>query len=83
MLHRYWLRFARSDTPSVLSMGCGITAYDEEDAKRLFEREVVPIFGRGEIVEIIQDIDVRTLDEGHVRPNMGAPSNRGVWFPRL
>ena len=83
MLHRYWFIFAPSTEPSILNLGCGITAYDKEDAKRIFENEVVPVFGTREIREITEDIDVSTLDDGHVRPNMGPPSNRGVWFPRL
>lgn len=83
MLHRYWLKFTPSTSPSVLNLGCGITAYDKEDAMRIFKAEVVPIFGSREISEITEDIDVSTLDHGHVRPNMGTPSNRGVWFPLL
>ena len=83
MLHRYWLKFVRSDKPSVLNVGCGITAYDIDDAKRIFENDVVPIYGDREIYEIVEDIDVSALDETHVRPNMGATSNRGVWFPLL
>lgn len=83
MLHRYWLKFARSSKPSILNIGCGITAHDLEDAKHIFESDVVPVYGIREIHEIVEDIDVSTLDEAHVRPNMGIPSNRGVWFPLL
>jgi hypothetical protein len=31
---------------------------------------------------VIEDVDVSTLDAGHVRPNMGVPVWRGVWWPR-
>lgn len=83
MLHRYWLKLARSDAPTILNIGCGITAHDIEDAKQIFESEIVPIYGAKQICQIIEDVDVSTLDEAHVKPNMGVPSNRGVWFPLL
>jgi hypothetical protein len=31
---------------------------------------------------VIEDVDVRELDQGHVVPNMGDPTVRGVWYPR-
>lgn len=34
------------------------------------------------IREVIEDIDVRDLDQSHVVPHMDDPSIRGVWFPR-
>lgn len=83
MLHRYWLTFIPSSKPSILNIGCGITAYNIEDAKHIFRCDVVPVYGAREIRDIIQDIDVSTLDENHVKPNMAAPTKRGVWFPLL
>jgi hypothetical protein len=83
MLRRYWLKFAPVARPSVLNLGCGITAYDGDDARHIFESEVAPRFGNREICEIIEEIDVASLDEAHVRPNMGVVSTRGVWFPLL
>lgn len=35
-----------------------------------------------EIKEIVPDVDIRTLDQRHVIPNMEVPVVRGVWFPR-
>ncbi len=33
---------------------------------------------------VVEDVDVTTLDAGHVRPNpMHPPSERGVWFPKF
>jgi hypothetical protein len=28
-----------------------------------------------------ENLDIRTLDQGHVIPNMKDPTLRGVWFP--
>jgi len=83
MLHRYWLTLAPIAHPGIRVAGCGITAYDEADARRLFETTAVPYLGPREIIEIIKDIDITTLDQGHVIPNMGLCSNRGVWYPNL
>jgi hypothetical protein len=35
-----------------------------------------------EVLEVVTDVDVQTLDEGHVIPTMDLPNVRGVWFPR-
>jgi hypothetical protein len=83
MLRRFWLKLKVSSKPTILNLGCGITAYDQEDALKIFREMVVPIYGDREVVEIIENIDVSTLDETVIRPNMGIPSNRGVWFPLL
>ena len=31
--------------------------------------------------QIVANVDVRSLDQGHVIPNMGPCSNRGIWYP--
>jgi len=33
-------------------------------------------------VGIVPDVDIRTLDQNHVVPNMGVVTSRGVWYPR-
>lgn len=84
-LHRYWFRFLTEDPglPPSARLGYGVTAVDPGDAEELL-REVI---FRGEPLpthaEVTEDIDVRDLDAGHVLPNMGDPSVRGVWFPRI
>jgi hypothetical protein len=64
-------------------MGCGITAYDAADAYTFLREQVFPTYGEEPVDEIVENVDVSTLDEGHVRPNMGNPVVRGVWFPLL
>jgi hypothetical protein len=84
-LRRFWFRID-GDTPSLpagAALGCGVTAIDRADAEQLVRSAV---FGGGSLpsfVEVVEDVDVHELDEGHVVPNMGDPSLRGVWFPRL
>ena len=43
----------------------------------MFGDAAVPVPSR-----VIDDVDVRDLDQRHVVPNMGDPAVRGVWFPR-
>jgi hypothetical protein len=76
MLTRY---FFKTDQ----GLGFGVTAYSIADAEYLLESAH---FVRGrdfEVAEIIENVDVRTLDQNHVTPNMAAPHLRGVWFPLL
>lgn len=81
MLDRYWFTFEKSADPSPLNMGCGITAFDLQDAKNLLKKMVFPMFGNRSIASFIEDVDASTLEQNHVRNNMGSPVVRGVWFP--
>lgn len=81
-LHRYWFRFEGEplSLPPGIVLGCGVTAFTREDALHLLATHVF----RGPIPPILsvtEDIDVSTLDAGHVLPNMHEPASRGVWYP--
>lgn len=80
-LRRYWFTFHNPPQFSPLGLGCGITAYSCQEASEILATTVfvgrsVPI-----IKSVTEDIDVQTLDQYHVTPNMGQVTNRGVWFP--
>ena len=79
VLHRFWIEFDSDHAPLGMTLGCGVTAYDRHDALRL----VTDALGSEppQPSSITEDIDVSTLDEKHVLPNMLAPNERGVWFP--
>lgn len=32
-------------------------------------------------ISYVENVDISSLDDNHVRPNMGSPIVRGVWFP--
>jgi hypothetical protein len=85
MLARFWFKFRPTPRMSLLKMGVGITAYDLADAHRMLREQVFLALGEEPVdpVEIIENIDIRTLEENHVRPNMDNPVARGVWFPFL
>jgi hypothetical protein len=52
------------------------------DARSLLD-EVFSIHGGRRVARVVQNVDISTLEENHVRPNMGNPVVRGVWFPLL
>lgn len=76
LLQRYW--FTTKD-----GYGFGVTAFSLDDAKHLVDDAARSLGWDYELLDIIENVDVRDLDQGHVVPNMGAPNFRGVWFPNL
>lgn len=61
--------------------GIGVTALNRDAALALVRSAV---FGGAElprIIKLVEDIDVSTLDEGHILPNAGNPAAPGIWFP--
>ena len=84
-LRRFWIEFA-PDPGSLATTRFGVTAIDLADALALIERwrgGVTPHSMRpfGAPVNVVEDVDVSTLDAGHVLPNMLPPHWRGVWYP--
>ena len=80
-LRRFWLTFEDVELPAGAGYGVGVTANSSEEALAMVRDAV---FG-GEpppVANLIEDVDVSTLDEGHVLPNMDPPVERGIWFPR-
>jgi hypothetical protein len=83
-LRRYWFTFdidIRKPHPSGVLLGCGVTASDREDAEKILRERVFIAEPVPRIKSVIEDIDISTLDPGHVLPNMSDPTPRGVWFP--
>jgi len=88
-LHRYWLEFQRQDAVDLnLRMGCGVTAFDVDDALAL----LAAVIGRDvpqpalvkedvDVSTLDAGVDLATLDAGHVLRNIYPPNERGVWFP--
>lgn len=80
MLRRYWIHLRNADQFAGLRMGCGVTAFDLDDALALLRTAVIgdqPF----DVETVVEDIDVRALDARHVLPNMGIVTRRGIWFP--
>jgi hypothetical protein len=83
LMTRYWFEFKSNsrELPFGIMHGCGVTAYDYNDALSILEQKVFKGQQIPEFKVKKENIDVRTLDQGHVIPNMKDPTLRGIWFP--
>lgn len=80
MYTRYWITFKNPPRFSPLGLGCGVTAESEEAAIELIRHHVF----KGdafEVLNIIENVAIPELDQGHVVPNMGNFFMRGIWWP--
>ncbi len=75
-LRRFWF-----SNPG--SLGYGVTAYSLSEARALAHAAALRLGRTFEAVSVIEDVDIRQLDQNHVVPNMGPPNFHGVWFPRM
>jgi len=64
-----------------MRLGCGLTAYNYEDAISILKQKVFYNIPFPQIDNFIENVDISTLDEKHVLVNMGLPNIRGIWFP--
>ena len=82
-LRRLWFEFDEADPHGCrLPLQCGVTAWNEADALALvadtYCDEDQPPTPRSAIA----DFDVSQLDvDTTVRPNIGVPAWRGIWYP--
>jgi hypothetical protein len=84
-LTRYWFEFDIEPDPpypSWLRKGCGVTAYNYDDAVQLLNERIFTDLPMPDVRQVIEDVDISTLDTAHVLPNMDIPVGRGIWFPR-
>ena len=88
MLTRYWIEFETNQYEDFtfncfFKRGIGVTAYNYDDAIKLLEKNI-SYFEEGVqgIKSVTENIDINDLDRGHVIPNMGICSNRGIWYPQ-
>ncbi|MHC4503942.1 MAG: hypothetical protein ACYTFI_11605 [Planctomycetota bacterium] len=83
-LRRFWFEFETDDADAAslgLTLGCGVTARNREDALQLMAVRVFRDAMQPQIKRCIEDVDVRELDQNHVIPNMEPPDLRGIWYP--
>ncbi len=82
-LIRFWFEFPEQDDHGCrLPYRCGVSAWSEGDALRLVgdtycQEKVAP---RPTVA--VPNFDVSRLDgDENVRPNLGVPVWRGIWYP--
>jgi hypothetical protein len=64
-----------------MRLGYGVTAYDYADALQILRWQAFDNNPLPPVASVIEDVDVSTLDAGHILPNMHPPNWRGIWFP--
>jgi len=82
ILRRYWFNFEKFGEPTPLNLGCGVTAYGYDDATSLLRDRVFAGKELPRIIRCSEDVDVSTLDQKHVLPNISLVAVRGIWFPQ-
>jgi hypothetical protein len=80
-LSRFWFQFERLRQPTALNLGCGITAYDYDDALALLRTHIFGANGPPPVEICIRGIERSSLEKNHVLPNIGDMNVRGIWFP--
>lgn len=63
-------------------LGIGVTAATLEEATGMARTAAMELGWKVDDAQVVEDVDVRQLDQNHVTPNMGPVSFRGVWYPR-
>ena len=84
VLHRYWIEFDVEGGTSLsllLKAGCGVTAETLDEARRIVREKVFAEQPLPPIVRATEDVDVSSLDAGHVLPNIGNVLVKGIWWP--
>ncbi|MBA3680090.1 MAG: hypothetical protein H0W73_02725 [Bacteroidetes bacterium] len=67
-LIRFWFKFENNPIP--LNFGCGVTAFNDIDALTIIKEQVFKNKPFPEVAVKIENIDINTLDQGHIIPNM-------------
>jgi hypothetical protein len=80
ILTRYWIELENQET---IWNRFGVTAFSIDDAMAMIMTKALKTTERPEAKTIIEDVDIRELEQNHVAPNIGAPTIRGIWFPKL
>jgi len=81
-LIRFWITFDEPPARWWTGTSVGVTAWDLDDALGLVAAAMERDGALPSVSSVVENVDVSTLDAGHVLPNMHPPSWRGVWFPQ-
>ena len=81
-VRKFWFRFEKLQRPTALNLGCGVSAFDYEDALNLLKERIFGPNGPPPIVQCIEDVQISDLEKSHVLPNIGSMDIRGIWFPQ-
>lgn len=82
-MRKFWIKFdvKCGQGNYVPILGCGVTAESLEDALKMCKMVVCKGNPLPPLLAVIEDVELAVLDQKHVIPNIGEPSQLGVWFP--
>jgi hypothetical protein len=86
-MHRYWIVICPEDKYGPKNIG--VSAFSSHQARNIVKEELARIKWShisGEVIDnsdIIEDVDIRLLDQNHIIPNIGVVIRLGVWYPNL
>jgi len=81
---RFWFEFeieSAFNFPAGIGLGVGVTAINYHDAINIMDRKIFSRIKRPPFKKSIENVDINTLNQNKVTPNMAAPHARGIWFP--
>jgi hypothetical protein len=81
-MRRFWIAIEPLPYASNLNLGCGVTAETEEEAVAILLERAAASNDAVSIRSITLDVDVSTLDDRHVLPNVGNIFRKGIWWPQ-
>jgi hypothetical protein len=81
-LRKFWFRFEPLPRPTAVNIGCGVTAFDREDAISIIKQLIFGENGPPPILESREDVSLDDIEQNHARPNVGNLEVRGIWFPQ-
>jgi hypothetical protein len=63
VLTRYWFEFVRGEQATALGLGCGITAFNLEDARKILRQALFPLYGERAVRRVIEGAEPRCAAE--------------------
>ena len=81
LLTRYWFVFEENKHTRATSLSMGITAYSYDDAISIIEGLLFKDSGIPAVKSYIENFDVSTITDLHIRPNLLPSTFRGIWYP--
>ena len=79
LLTKYWIEISADNWTWATY---GVTAYSKEDALNII-KSYLPNKSSFEVLKVIENFDISTLDQNHIVPNIGSPFLRGIWHPHV
>ena len=68
-------------SPGGALLGCGVTASSQEEAIVFLKEQVFNVLPFPNIKRCIENVELGSLDQNHMIPNMGDHRQIGIWFP--